>query len=87
LNVAVASVSVSGRVKAGQRGVSNAVVQLTNQKGETQTARANFFGYYSFRDLVAGETHIINVSSKRYQFTPQVVNLTEDLDELNFTAQ
>jgi hypothetical protein len=82
-----ASVSVSGRVKAGRRGVSNAVVQLTSQSGEIQTARTNFFGYYSFRDLAAGETYIINVYSKRYQFNPQVVNLTEDLDELNFTAQ
>jgi hypothetical protein len=30
---------------------------------ETQTARTNFFGYYSFRDLATGETYIINVIS------------------------
>ncbi|MCA1638173.1 MAG: hypothetical protein LC768_07535 [Acidobacteria bacterium] len=82
-----ATVSVSGRVTAGKRYVSNAVVHLTSQSGKTQTARTNFFGYYSFKELAAGETYIINVYSKRYQFTPQVVNLTEDLDGLNFTAQ
>ncbi len=46
----------------------------------------NFFGYYSFKDIPAGETYVINVYSKRYQFNPQVINLTEDLNELNFIA-
>ncbi len=87
LGTTAATVSISGRVTAGKRYVSNAVVHLTHQNGETQTARTNFFGYYSFKDIAAGETYIINVYSKRYQFNPQVVNLTEDLDELNFTAQ
>ncbi|MCA1626300.1 MAG: carboxypeptidase-like regulatory domain-containing protein, partial [Acidobacteria bacterium] len=83
-----ATVSVSGRVlNITGRGVSNAVVHLTNQNGETQTARTNSFGYYSFKDIPAGETYVINVYSKRYQFTTQVITVTEDLDELNFTTQ
>ncbi|MCA1639245.1 MAG: ice-binding family protein [Acidobacteria bacterium] len=83
-----ATVSVSGRVLSSlRRGVSNAVVHLTNQNGDTQTARTNLFGYYTFNDIPAGETYIFNVYSKRYQFNPQVINLLEDLDGLNFTAQ
>jgi hypothetical protein len=82
-----ATVSVSGRVTARGRGISNAVVHLTSQNGEIQTARTNRLGYYTVTELAAGETYIFNVFSKRYQFNPQVVNLTEDLDELNFTAQ
>jgi hypothetical protein len=82
-----ATVSVSGRVTARGRGISNAVVHLTSQSGEIQTARTNRLGYYTFTELAAGETYIFNVFSKRYQFNPQIVNLTEDLDELNFTAQ
>ena len=82
-----ATVSVSGRVTARGRGISNAVVHLTSQSGEIQTAKTNRLGYYTFTELAAGETYIFNVFSKRYQFNPQVVNLTEDLDELNFTAQ
>jgi hypothetical protein len=62
-------------------------VHLTSQSGEILTSRTNRLGYYTFTDLAAGETYIFNVFSKRYQFNPQVVNLTEDLDELNFTAQ
>jgi hypothetical protein len=83
-----ATVSVSGRVTAGGRkGVSNATVHLTTQSGETQTTRTNRSGYYKFKDLAAGETYIFNVFSKRYQFTPQVVSLTEEIAELDFTAQ
>jgi hypothetical protein len=83
-----ASVSVSGRVlSSGRRGVSGAVVHLTKQNGEIQTTRTNTFGYYTFKDIAVGETYIINVYSKRYQFNPQVVSLTEDLSGLNFTAQ
>jgi len=82
-----ATVSVSGRVTARGRGMSNAVVHLTNQNGEIHTVRTNRGGYYTFTDLAAGETFIFNVFSKRYQFNPKVINLTEDLSEIDFTAQ
>ncbi len=82
-----ATVSVSGRVTARGRGISNAVVHLTSQSGEIQTARTNRFGYYTFTDLAVGETYIFNVFSKRYQFDPKVINLTEDLSEVDFAAQ
>jgi hypothetical protein len=88
LRPTAAAVSVSGRVlSSGRRGVSGAVVHLTKQNGEIQTTRTNSFGYYTFKDIAVGETYIINVYSKRYQFNPQVVSLTEDLSGLNFTAQ
>jgi parallel beta-helix repeat protein len=83
-----ATVSVSGRVLSSRgRGVSNAVVYLTNQRGEIQTARTNRSGYYTFQEITAGESYIFNVYAKRYQFNAQVITLTEDLAELNFTAQ
>ncbi len=88
LRPTAATVSVSGRVlSSGRRGVSGAVVHLTKQNGEIQITRTNSFGYYTFKDIAVGETYIINVYSKRYQFNPQVVSLTEDLSGLNFTAQ
>ena len=87
LGTTAATVSVSGRVTARGRGISNAVVHLTSQSGEIQTARTNRFGYYTFTELAAGETYIFNVFSKRYQFDPKVINLTEDLSEIDFTAQ
>jgi hypothetical protein len=85
--VTAATVSVSGRVTARGKGISSAVVHLTSQSGEIFTTRTNRLGYYTFKELAAGETYIINVYSKRYQFTTQVINLTEDLAELDFSAQ
>ncbi len=83
-----ASVSISGRVLvAGGRGLSNALIYLTDQSGETRIARTSAFGYYHFDDLAAGQTVIMSVVSKHYQFTPQVVNVTENLSELNFVNQ
>ena len=87
LGTTAASVSVSGRVTTRGRGISNAVVHLTSQSGEILTTRTNRLGYYTFTDLAAGETYIFNVFSKRYQFDPKVINLTEDLSELDFIAQ
>lgn len=87
LSPTAANVSVSGRVTARGRGISNVVVRLTSQNGEIQTVRTNRLGYYTFKELAAGETYIFNVFSKRYQFDPKVINLTEDLSEIDFAVQ
>jgi CSLREA domain-containing protein len=83
-----ASVSVSGRVLSpAGRGLTNATVILTDTAGNTRSASTSTFGYYRFDEVAAGQTYVLTVVSKRYQFTPQVVTVTEDLNELNFAAQ
>ena len=86
-----ASVAVSGRVSAfkGRAGISNARISITDANGATRYAITNSFGYYRFADVPAGETYIISVSHKRYRFAdnPQVLTVTEEFGELNFTAQ
>lgn len=83
-----ASVSVSGRVLAGgKRGLSNAFVYLTDENGITQTTKTNSFGFYHFEDVQAGQSVIIRVISKRYQFDPQVLNLSGEVTEVNFVAR
>ncbi len=83
-----ASVSVSGRVLSpGGSGVSRAIVYLTDQQGTTLTARTNSFGCFRFREVEVGQTYIFSVVSKKYQFMPQVIAVTEEISELNFTAQ
>ena len=82
-----ASVSVSGRVLSpAGRSVSRAIVYLTNPQGTTRTVRTSSFGYFRFEETEVGQTYIVSVVSKQYQFTPQVVALTEEISELNFTA-
>jgi hypothetical protein len=82
-----ASVSVSGRVVVDGRGLTNAVVSLTDQSGTTRTVRTNTFGYYRFTEIAAGQTYIASVISKRYQFAPQPVMVTDQITDLNFTAE
>jgi len=83
-----AYVSVSGLITlTSNKSVSRAKVTLTDFNGETHTTQTNFFGYYRFADVRAGETYIMNVSSKRHSFSPQIVPVNEDMNELNFIAQ
>lgn len=87
LSPTAANVSVSGRVlTADGSGLINATVILTDTLGNSRTAVTTSFGYYRFDEVRAGETYILSVASKRYQFNPQAVNVLEEINELNFSA-
>jgi hypothetical protein len=80
-----APVSISGKVLTDTgRGLTNAIVTMTDANGVTRTARSSAFGYFRFDDVEAGQTYIVSVSSKRYIFTPQAATVMENLTELNF---
>jgi len=70
---------------AGQ-GLVNAIVTLTDRQGNSRSVRTSSFGYFRFADVAAGETVVINISSKRYTFAPQVVKVYEEISDLNFVA-
>ena len=81
-----ASVTIGGRVTTPDgRGLRNALVALTDQGGETRTTLTGAFGYYRFADVGAGETYLVAVTSKRYQFAPLVLNVTEEMKNVNFS--
>ncbi len=83
-----AGVSVSGRVSSPTgAGVANARVVVTAQSGETLSAITNSFGYFRFESLAAGAGYLFEIRHKRYSFAPRVVNVSEELNELNFTAE
>ena len=83
-----AAVSISGRViTPWELGLTNAFVTLTDMQGNSKTVLTGKFGSFRFTNVTAGETYILNVSSKRYTYVPQVITVTEDLTELIFTAQ
>ena len=82
-----AGANIGGRIASSTgRGISGAVVTLTDLKGNTFTARTNAFGYYRLADIPTGATYVADVQHKRYRFTPEVVNLTDNLDGLNFVG-
>ena len=81
-----ATVRLGGRVTVNNgRGLANATVLLTNQNGATRTARTNSFGYYQFAEVAAGETYVVAVTNKQYLFEPQIVTVTQEIGDLNFT--
>jgi hypothetical protein len=84
-----AIVSVAGRVTtANRRGISRALIRMTDGKGVVRATYTNSFGYYSFADVEVGQTVIFDVRSKRYNFTQptQVVSLDGNSSRVNFTA-
>jgi len=88
IGVTAAAVTVVGRVvTSSSKGVSRARVSITDSNGATRITSTNFFGYFRFEEVTAGETYIFNVSSKSHSFRPQVVTVNEELTDLNFVAE
>jgi len=83
-----APVSITGRVLNSRgRGIFNAIVTLTYPSGQEHYTITNPFGYYRFDELLVGDTYVLDVRSKRYTFTPQVISVSEELTEFNLVAQ
>ncbi len=82
-----AGASIGGRIADTKgRAIPAATITLTDAAGHTFTARTNVFGYYRFAEIPAGGTYIAGVRHKSYRFTPQVINLTNDLDGVDFVG-
>jgi hypothetical protein len=83
-----AGVRVSGRVtSANGQGLRNATVTMTDAAGNRRTATTGSFGIYTFEDVDAGQSYIVNVSSKRYRFNARNINVTDSLADVNFVGQ
>jgi subtilisin-like proprotein convertase family protein len=81
-----ANANISGRVtNANGRGIYGARVALQDQEGHTVYAITNPFGYYRFLDVPGGQTYLLSVTDKRYQFAPRTLNLVEDVADVDFT--
>jgi len=82
-----AEVSASGRViNSPGSGISGALVTVIGN-GKTYHGRTNPFGFFTVAGIEAGGTYIFQIRHKRYTFAPQIMNVSEDLVKLNFTAQ
>ena len=82
-----AGASIGGRVlTSAGRGIANAQVTMTDGQGQRRTVRTNGFGYYRLTDVRSGESYTLEVKAKQYQFAARVINVSQDLDEINFIA-
>lgn len=84
-----ANAVVGGQIKtADGRGISSVRVTITYPNGQTQTAVSGSFGYYRFAQIPVGETYLISVTAKKYNFSPpvQICMILDDTQDINFTA-
>lgn len=84
-----AGATVSGRVvTSAGRGISKAVVTLTDPDGATHYALTNPFGYYRFVDVESGLAYVFRVSAKNHTFAQPVVirTINDDVTGLDFIA-
>lgn len=85
-----AAVGISGRIQTfdgqGIRNVSLSLIDATT--GETRSAISSSFGYYKFENIYVGQTYILTVSAKRFQFEPntRIITLLDELTDEDFTA-
>ena len=87
--VTAAGVDVSGRVMtyAGGRGLRNALVTLTDQGGQSRTALTGSNGNYLFADVEAGQTYVISVRSRRFNYSPRVLQINDSIADLDFVPE
>lgn len=83
-----AAVSIGGRVLTSSgRGVNNVIVTLHLAGVGALTARTSAFGYYRFDNISVGQTAVIAVNSKQYQFVPRTISVGDDATDIDFVAQ
>ena len=80
--------SIGGRVTTSTgAAVPNAVVRMTDSMNVSRFARTNGFGYFRFDEVPRDQTYTVSVTSKQYQFQPQMITVTDNVTNLDFTAQ
>ena len=85
--VQLTMVTISGRVTTPAGLVlRNAIVSLTDSQGTRRTAATGSFGTYSFSEVQAGQSYVIGVSSKRYRFSPQSLQVNGNLSNVDFVG-
>ena len=70
------------------QGIFQTRVTLMDQSGTTRAVLTNPFGYYRFDDVTVGQSYVVSVSSKRFQFEEptRVIHLLDELTDLTFVA-
>lgn len=83
-----AGVIIAGRITdSNGNGIAKAQITITDNQGAVRSTNSNGFGYYRFDEIRSGESYTISVSSKRFTFTPQSVQVNEAIENLDFIAQ
>ncbi len=80
--------SVSGRVStAGGIGLESVGVIIADPAGKLRRTRTGVNGHYIIEDVLAGQTYIISVGSRRFIFKAQTINVTDNLTGVDFVSR
>ena len=81
------TIMVSGKVTtpSGQ-GLRNVIVTLIDSLGARRTAISSSFGIYIFDNVPPGDTYVMTVTSKRYRFSPKIIQINSSLTNVDFTG-
>ncbi|MGH9946492.1 MAG: SdrD B-like domain-containing protein [Pyrinomonadaceae bacterium] len=89
LSPSAANVSLIGRIMTAEgRGIRNVQVYLLEQDGTQHSALSSSFGYYRFDDIEAGQSVVVSVSAKRFEFPNPVrlITLDDNIEGFDFIA-
>lgn len=81
-----ANAFVSGRVASGRGAIAKATVSLIDSQGVTRSTKTNSFGYFQFDNVESGQAYMLHVTAKGYSFASQVISVTDNINDLNFSA-
>jgi hypothetical protein len=79
-----APVTISGFVRVNKRGLRGATVILSDLDGNQISTETGSSGRFSFTDLDSGQTYIVYVMSRNYDFEPQTVTAEDNVEDLLF---
>jgi hypothetical protein len=80
--------TISGRVTTpGGAPLRNAVVTLTTGAGTARRATTSSFGVFTFEQVEAGPGYILTAGSKRYRFSPQMMDITGNVTNIVLAGQ
>ena len=83
-----AMVSVTGRVVTQDgRGIVGVRLTLVDPLGNTYQSLSSSFGAFQFDAIGSGQAYVLTVTSKRFQFTPQVLVVNDQIADLKIVAE
>ncbi|MBK6589405.1 MAG: carboxypeptidase regulatory-like domain-containing protein [Acidobacteria bacterium] len=64
----------------------NARVSIIDAQGVRRTTTTSSFGIFSFTNVPSGETLTFSIGSRRYRFTPRILQIVGDITLPDFVG-
>ncbi len=80
-----ANVEVAGHVVSNTGlPIGRTYLTLSDQSGNVHQSLTNPFGYFRFSDIPSGQTYVLSMRSKSFEFTPSSISIaiTSDINDL-----